>query len=136
MSFIRRKGQTKALWFPKTASTAFTDGALVTLSSGYLIPCTSTTASVVGVCRKAVAATDSDYASTTSIPVEVPVEPSVEYEALTASATAANVGGSYDLTDSVTVNLSGSTYKIVNVVSVISATKVAVTLNTVYTLYA
>ncbi len=118
------------MYFPKTASTAMTAGALVALSSGQLILATSSTAKHVGVVRKTIATTDADYASTTFIPVEVPVELYVTWLAdFTASLTAAQIGIACDLTDSATVNTGGTSHKVVTPVQFISSTKGLVVIN-------
>lgn len=79
MAFIRRSGKTKVMWLPVTVSTAIGEGNLVAWSSGFLVPATNTANpyDIVGVCRKAIAATDSDYATARLIPVEVPIEKNV-----------------------------------------------------------
>ncbi len=133
MAVKKFSGKTKTIWFPKAASTAFADGAFVTFDgSGNVTPATSTSAKLVGVCRKAVASTDSDYASTTLIPIEVPVERYVEWDALTASAVAADVGAAVDLTDSVTVNRGATSHHVVTITGIISATHVRVVINALY----
>lgn len=114
------------MWLPVTASTAIAAGALVAFSSGKLIAATSTTAgsAIAGVLRKAIAATDSDYASERLVAVEVPVEKNVVWEAdVTSGLVAADIGLYQDLTDSVTVNRGASTYDIAQCVKVISTTK-------------
>jgi hypothetical protein len=117
--FIRRKGKTELKWMPKTASTAFSNGALVSSSVGYLIPATSSTANIthMGVIRKAIAATDDDYADNTKVPVEVPIERFVEWEAdFTATLVVADVGLEVDATDSLTLNRGASTVDVALVV--------------------
>ncbi len=132
MAFTRRTGKTKAMWFPKAASTAIAEGAALVFSSGYVTPATSTSPILAGISRKTVASTDSDYASHTLIPVEVPVEDGVKWEALTASAVATDIGVACDLTDSVTVNRGGTSHKVVTITDVIDATHVLVVLNSFF----
>lgn len=133
MAFKRDQGKTKTMYFPKAASTAFTDGALVIFDgSGHVTPAISTSAQLVGVIRKTVASTDSDYASNTMVPVQVPIELYVTWVALTASAVAGDVGAQVDLTDSVTVNRGGTSHKVVTITGVRSATEVLVVLNSLY----
>lgn len=133
MSFILKSGRTRIEYFPKKASTAISANALLSFyrELGQVAPVTSGSKILAGVSLRAVVSTDDDYASTTRIPVVVPSSDAV-FEADTSSATAANVGNRYDLTDSLTVNLSGTTNKVVTVVGVISATKVLVKLNGAY----
>jgi hypothetical protein len=129
MAFIRNTGLTKTMYFPKAASTAITLGAALKFDgSGNVTPSTSSDATVLGISQRAVASTDTDYASNTLIPVEVPVEKGVEFLALveTGTATAANVGLTYDLNDSLGVNLNGTSHNAFTVTRFISATQVAV----------
>jgi len=126
MAFTRRQGKTKILWLNVTVSTAFTKGAIVAWSSGYLIPATSSTApsTHAGVIQKTIAATDSDYATARLVPVEVPVENNVVWEGdVTSGLVAADRGLFQDLTDSLTVNRGASTYDTVQCVKVLSTTK-------------
>lgn len=124
--FLRKQGKTKWMWLPVTVSTAFSKGALVAWSSGYLIPVTSTTApsTHVGVIRHAITSSDSDYATARLVEVEVPVEANVVWEAaVTSGLVVADRGLFQDLTDSVTVNRGASSYDAVQCVKVISTTK-------------
>lgn len=124
--FKLKRGKTKFVWLPVTASTAISAGALVAFSSGYLIAATSSTApeSIVGVLRHTIAATDADYAVARLVEVEVPVELFTEWEAdVTSGLVAADVGLYQDLTDASTVNRAASTYDVVQCIKVISATK-------------
>lgn len=72
MAFRHVKGPALFEFWPKTASTALTIGALVTPSSGALVSAVTATTNVLGVLQTTIASTDSDYASTTQIPVLVP----------------------------------------------------------------
>lgn len=110
---------------PVAASTIMTAGALVAWSSGALILATSTTApsTIAGVVQKTITAADADYAvANRLIPVEVPVESGVIWEFATASLVAADQGLYCDLTDSLTVNRGASTYDVVQVIKLVSAT--------------
>jgi hypothetical protein len=126
MAFKRVAGKTKIVYLPVTVSTAIAEGSIVAYSSGYLIAATSSTAALnhVGVLRKTIAATDSDYAVARTVPVEVPVEKNVVWEApVTSGLVAADVGLLVDLTDALTINRGASTYDAAQVVKVISTTK-------------
>lgn len=130
MAFIRDQGKTKLMYFPKTASTALTVGQLVILTSGQLVGATSSSSKLAGVCRKPVVSTDSDYASATLIPVEVPIEMNVTWLAdFTATFSASQVGVACDLTDANNVNTGGTSHKVVTPTSLISATKGLVVMN-------
>ena len=126
MAFIKKSGKTKTIYLPVTTSTTFTAGDIVAFSSGYLIKATSSTAALahIGVIKKTIAATDSDYAVARSVPVEVPCETNVIWEApVTSGLVAADVGLLVDLTDAATINRGASTYDAAMVMKVISSTK-------------
>ncbi len=135
--FIRSKGKTKTMHLPVAASAgAMAEGSLVAFSSGTLILATNTTAgySIVGVLKKTVATTDDDYATARLLPVEVPVEMNVEWEADVKVGTlvATSVGLYFDLTtadDGSGVDQSASTYDIVQCTKFISASKGLFVLN-------
>ena len=122
------------MWYPVTVSTAFSNGALVYMdtSVGTIKPATSTTAGSVtlGVIRHKIASTDSDYATARLVEVEVPVEKNVVWTAdVTSGLATTDVGKYLDLTNSVTMNYTGSTYKICFVTKYLSTTKAEVILN-------
>ena len=131
MAFIRRQGKTKIMQLPVAASAgAMTAGSLVALSSGTLVLATNTQHSyyIVGVLRKTVATTDSDYATARYLPVEVPVEKNVVWEAPVAVGTLAvtSVGLYFDLTtadDGSGVDQSASDLDICQCVKYLSTTK-------------
>lgn len=125
MSFILRQGKTKTMLLPVTTSTALTKDTLVTFSSGLLIAATSSTAAadIVGVVRKTIASTDSDYATARLIPVDVPVERYTVWEGTTASAVSTDIGIETDLTDAGTVNRGATSVKAVRMNKLLSATR-------------
>lgn len=126
------KGKTKTIWLPVTPSTAFTKDSIVSESSGYLIPATSSTAALshIGVIPKAIVATDADYAVARLVPVIVPVEKNVEWLCdVTSGLVAADVGLLVDLTDSATINRGASTYDVAMCRKVITSTKGVFVLN-------
>lgn len=132
MAFKRKAGKTKVMWLPVTPSTALTINTLVAWSSGKLIAATSSSNpyAIVGVTLKGIASTDSDYATDRLIPVEVPVELNVEWEAdFTASLVVGDRGTLCDLTDAGTVNRGANSVKVVVPTRVISTTKGYVILN-------
>ena len=126
MAFIVTKGKVETIWLPVTPSTALARNTLVTFTSGKLVAATSSTAAVdiVGILDKAIVSTDADYASDRLVPVIVPLEKHVQYEAdVTSGLVAADVGTEVDLTNSSTVNRAASSIKAVKVVKVLSSTK-------------
>lgn len=118
---------TKIEFYPKVASTAFAFNDLVYIdSNGYLTPAVDGAAIVpVGLIQKTIAATDSDYASTTRVPVLVP-GPDAEFLCDVGTGTAAqtDVGEWIDVDDEETVDVSASTYDIFFVTAIISTTQV------------
>ena len=126
MSFRKISGKTKIVYLPVTTSTAIAKGSLVAFSSGYLIAATSSTAALAhaGVLVKDIVAADTDFAVARSVPVEVPMEKNVVWEApVTSGLVAADVGLLVDLTDCNTINRGASTIDAAMVVKVISSTK-------------
>jgi hypothetical protein len=129
MAFTRKRGKTKLMWLPMTPSTVATSGALVEATSGKLTVATNTTKchNTIGVIRKTIAATDADYASDRLVPVEVPVEKYVEWEAPVSVGTlaATSVGAYFDTgTDDLgtSVDQSASAENVVFCTKFISAT--------------
>lgn len=129
MTFIRYRGKTKTMYYPRPASQVFTKGALVYFNgSGQVIPADATSGMHVGVIKKTVATTDDDYASSVLVPVEVPIERWVEWRATAASAVVADIGLEIDLTDSVTADRANSAKDALLVTGFISATELLVTI--------
>ena len=114
------------MWLPVTVSTVLSAGSLVAWDSGYLIAATSTSAptAIAGVLVKAIAATDSDYATARLVAVRVPIENNVIWEGdVTSGLVVADRGLYCDLTDASTVNRAASSYDVVQCIHVISTTK-------------
>ena len=126
MSFSVSKGKVKTVWLPVDASGgAMPRGSLVTLTSGILELVTSSTANtaIVGILDKAVATTD-DYAVARLLPVLVPTEKHVEFEAdVTSGLVAADIGLEVDATDHLALNRGASSVDVAKCVKVLSATK-------------
>jgi len=127
MAFAVSQGKTKRVWLPVDASGgAMPAGSLVTLTSGVLELAGAATANtdIVGVLDKEVATTDDDYATARLLPVIVPLEKHVVYEAdVTSGLVATDIGTECDLTDHVTVDRSASSVDVAKCVGVISTTK-------------
>ena len=125
MAFKKVSGKTKIVYLPVTPSTAIAEGSIVSFSSGYLIAATSSTTALshAGVLRKTIAATDADYAVARTVPVEVPVEKNVVWEApVTSGLVAADVGLLVDLTNAYTIDRSATVIDAAQVVKVLSTT--------------
>ena len=124
------KGKTNIKWYPKTASVTFTFGDLVQFTSGYVATATNQSEVHLGIIKTAVTSGDSDFASTTKVPVEIPTSPSCEFEAdVTGTLVTTSLGLTYDLTSAGLVNQGGTTYGVVTCVGFISSTKGRFTLN-------
>ena len=126
MAFVQSSGKVTVEWYRKAASTVFTNGALCgTNGTGEIIPATSTSTTHVGVIQKDIAATDSDYASTTLVPVLVPTdETEWEIDVTTGTATEATEGTYVDLTNSLGVDVSASAHDAVFVTKFVSGSKI------------
>uniref|UniRef100_A0A6M3XVQ7 Uncharacterized protein n=1 Tax=viral metagenome TaxID=1070528 RepID=A0A6M3XVQ7_9ZZZZ len=137
MSFKHIKGPALIEYWPKTASTTLTARACVGTSGGYLIAATASETDIKGVLQKAIASTDSDFASATKIPVLIP-QATDEFEVdmtSTTTFTATHVGlkGNLDATGQY-VDVTVSTYPHCTVLRGGSATnKVVVKINGAYT---
>lgn len=109
---FRANGPVHVEYYPKTASTLFSFEEPVYLTTdGQLSPYTpGVAAPFLGLIKKAVTATDSDYASATRVPVEVPnTETEYLFDATSTSAASTDVGEYVDYVEAtVSVNV-GST---------------------------
>lgn len=138
---IRASGKANVEWFPKTASTAFKNGNVVILTSGQLVPATATSLQLVGTILKDIVSTDSDYASTTLVPVDVPTSADTFLADVKVGVTAAatGVGAQCDLfigtgsggmpTGEMYVDTGTNSHHQVTIVGFVSATQVLVKLN-------
>lgn len=133
MSMKWVKGRTKIVFYPKAASTVFSANSMVYFNgTGEIIPADATSGDHIGFILKAVAATDSDYASETFVPVEVPQDKMCEFEADATGLTAAKVGTSMDLTNASTVNGAAASKDAVTLVKYLSTTKGRFVLNNTF----
>ena len=129
MAFQRASGKTNIQYRAKTASTAISNGALVYTASGQLIPADATSGDHYGIAMKPVASGDSDYASTTKIPVDVAGEDDifrVKCAESTVETLLALVGTYIDLTSSILADATASNKDALLVVGVISADEILV----------
>ena len=121
--FVRHSGKTKLISVPVTTSTQITTGSLVAYSSNLLVAATSGTLTpqLCGILRKTITSTDSDYATSRSVLVEVPMEKNVEWEAATTGTTYA-AGDEVDLSDCLTINRGAQSIKMAQIRLVLSTT--------------
>ena len=107
-------------YFPKTASTALDENSLVEFTSGYLAACDDNETTVWGILRKEIAATDSDYASTTRVPVQI-IHAGDEIEITTTAE--ATIGVSYGISNAYTVDVTDTSNDLITCTAVISSTR-------------
>ncbi len=111
----------------KAASTAFNVGDVLSAnSSGFAIPATAATTTILGVTMQRVAADSADYALNTMIAYDHPRPNDRFIMACTSGATQTDVGQTYDLLNATTVNRAASTLNVVRVVEVIDTATVVV----------
>ena len=125
------KGKTVVKSLPRTASVTFTKGDLVMFTSGLVATATAQSTKHLGIILEDVASTDSDFAtSAVKVQVEIPLEPSCEFEAdVTGTLVTTSLGVQYDLSTAGLVNQGGTTYKVVTCKGFISSTKGRFSLN-------
>ena len=128
--FVRIEGSTRKELpqvVAKRASVAMNVGDVVITTSGQVDVAVAASKPLFGICVKKISASDSDYASTTAVPVEA-IDPTAVYlaDVGTGTLTTAMVGNQYDLKDASSIDVTGNTYKQVTVVGYISATQALV----------
>src|SRR3990167_7237614 len=127
VSLYKPTGKEKVEWYQKTASEAFTFNDMVYLTTaGRLTRYTDgASAPVLGLVQKTVVAADSDYASTTRIPVLIPDDNSIFlFDVDTGTAAQTDVGEYIDVDDHNGVDVGASTNNDVYVTQFISTTQV------------
>ncbi len=125
-NFVRAKGKTEIIEVLFSASVAAAAGALVYPNpgaAGQYTVADSTAGGNFWVLCKAIAATDTDYASTKMVKIEVPRENNVEWYGNATSLAQTDEGSYVDLTDSVTVDDNATAKKVIFVKKYISATR-------------
>ncbi len=131
--FLPCSGKIQCEFFPKAASTAISAGAVLETSGGTVDPADASDTSLFGISLRAVTAADTDYASTTPLPV-VMLTPDLEFYADvgTGSATSSLVGTTCDLKDSVSLDVTASDHNVFTITQVIDATHVRGRFNASY----
>lgn len=127
--FQRERGETVVQPYKKDASVAIAAGDPVMLASGVLVKAngTATPATLVGVMMEDVVSTDPDYAEETFKNVDVgALNDEFRAEVGTGTATAAMVGGRYELDADGKVDVTTTTTPVVEVVRFIDAATVVV----------
>lgn len=126
------RGKFHIEWYPKSASEEFTHNDMVTILStaagtGYLTSVTSTSPKIFGLIQKAVASTDTDYASATKVPVLVG-DTDAEFLVDVASGGAqTEVGQFIDAASDLLLDAGTAyTYGVAEVTEVISSTQLVV----------
>ena len=126
MSVRLVKGKVKRVWYPVHTSTAFDKDSLVEIASALVDPADDNDTALAGVIDKAIASTDSDYATSRSVGILVPMERHTVWEIDTGGSFAAGTdeGLEFGISDSGTLDHSDTTNKVFLVTQVLSATKV------------
>lgn len=113
MSFIPKQGKVKTVWVSVTPSTALTKYTLVEFTSGKIAAAddNEAAADIFGVLGKTIAAADADYADDRLVPVIVPVERHVVWEADSEDTfvLATHQGVECGIVDSATLDLDDTT---------------------------
>ena len=139
MAFYHVSGPALTESFQKVTSTAIAVGSAlgfhaIGANAGRVAQARDISLRIAGIAIKKIASTDSDYADATNIPLIVPSEDDVFSASVSGTATQANVGKQYDLTQTdagtaQAVNLSGTSRKVVTVVGFVSSSEVLVKFN-------
>jgi len=120
-------------WYKKVASTVFAENDLCYIDTdGYLTPAVDGTLfKPAGLIQKVIAATDSDYADNTLVPVQVPNEVDCEFlcDVGTGTAVQTDIGEHIDIDDAANVDVDTSTYDVFHVTGIVSTSKVIAKLN-------
>ena len=126
-NFVRLKGKTKMVKRLFAASVAAEEWAIVYPNGSWALTISDATAwTWFWVIRQTIASTDSDYASTKMVLVEIPVEANVEwlFTVWSWTFTAADVSKAVDLhTDWLSVAVDGTTAPVLIITWYISSTK-------------
>lgn len=119
MAFRKIKGLTRVEWLPVTPSQAFVKNSLVEWTSGKIAPADDNDTDLAGIILKTIASTDSDYASDRLVPVLVPCERHVVFEADTADTfvAASHRGVEVGIVDAENVDLDDTTNDVFKVIS-------------------
>lgn len=125
MAFKLVRGRVKTEWLPVTTSTALSKDSLVEMTSNLIAAADDNDTDLWGVLEKAITSADSDYATARLVPITVPVERHVVWEADTSdTAAASHIGVEYGIVSATEVDLDDTTNDVFRVISVPSASKV------------
>lgn len=130
MATLPYRGKFHVEWYPAATSETFTEGDMVTIlntaaGTGVVTSGTSTSAEVIGTIQKDIASTDTEYTTSTKVPVLVG-DADAEWLFNAASGGAqTEVGQFVDLSSDLLLDLGTAyTYGVVRVTEVISTTQV------------
>lgn len=126
MAVKKYSGKWKVKWFRKAASTVLAVNSFLEADgSGAVQPADASSTALVGICKKAVAATDADYAENTRIPVLVPAEESAQFIADVGTGTMSTSleATLCDLKDADELDVSATSVNVVALDRFVSTTK-------------
>jgi len=118
LSYPRKKASTRF----NTSDDTDEYKELVERASGVIQPVTASSNKILGMVDKQVKSTDSDYASTTRIPVICGTPDTLFLMDVDGTFTVASEGGLFDVSDSRTVNVDATSKKVVFCHKFISST--------------
>lgn len=114
------KGKWGSKWYSTKASIAYAVGDMAMDDGTDIVTGTSSATNLVGIVDQVKASSD---ATTARIKFRVPKNPSCTFiAAATGTLTSAMEGRRFDLSDKVTINCAGTTFKVVKVEKCISTT--------------
>ena len=126
MAFYQKTGKRQGEAQTVPASTIVTAGAVMRWDgNGNVLPATTTSSHHAMLAGKNKKVADSDYATATEMTGAM-LTPDAEFEcdSVSGTATVGMVGKSYDLLDSVSVNVSAQVQRVFTITKFISASKV------------
>lgn len=126
MAVKKLKGNWKTKWFRKAASTVLVVNSFLEADgSGAVQPADASSTAIVGICKKAVVATDADYADNTRIPVLIPADETAQFIADVGTGTMATSleATLCDLKDADELDVSATSVNVVALDQFVSTTK-------------
>lgn len=113
-------GSWTSRWYRSKASIDYDKGDILMSDATDIVLGTSSATNIIGICDTDKPSTD---ATNNRIKIFVPVDKSATFECTaTGTLTAGHEGRRVDLSDEVTINVAGTTYKVVTIVKYLSAT--------------
>lgn len=133
MAFYPREGNWTYTYKRKSESTVFAPNTLVAedVDASEIIPATSTSTNIVGICLEEVTPTSSNYATNDRILVAIPADRSAKFygDITTGTIDITNEGDVIDLTNSEGANAGASVVEVLKIDTYLSPTSALFNLN-------